>query len=250
MFYSNEEEPLIKKFTSYKEACIRNYKVTLTKFLNLREQELLEFVIGTHSDVYLYFSNVSGEDEYKRAVISPFELEPDFKVTLLKLNYNQKFQKIDHRHLLGNIMGLQIERNMIGDILISNEGNAYIVSSEEMSNFLIDNLTVIDHNPIELVKVDELIGDFSVKYDIKKYFVQSLRVDLICADGFKLSRKESQDLIKEGNLKINQRKELNLVKNVSEGDVISLKGHGRIKIITIGSLSKSGKIMVEIGKIK
>ena len=249
MFYDQEEEGIIKKFESYKNNAIRNYKITLTKFLNTREQELLEFVIGKHDDVFLYFSFDSIDLEYKRAVISPFEIEPDFKIKYLKLKYNQKFVKIDHRHLLGNIMGLQIERNMIGDILISREGNVYIISSEEMSEFLIDNLRIYDHQAVELLECSELVGDFTPDYDVKKYFFNSLRLDLVISNLYNISRTVSQELIMSGNVKINQRKELNPVKNLIEGDLVSIKGHGRMKVISIGGLSKSGKTMVELAKI-
>ena len=249
MFYSQEEESLVKKFEGYKNLALKNMRITLTKFLNEREAELLEFVIGKHSDVFLYFSHISDNDEYRRAVISPFEIEPDFKIKLLKLKYNQKYTKLDHRHLLGNIMGLQIERNMIGDILISKEGNVYIVSSEEMAEFIISNLTVIDHQPIELSYSYELVGDFTPNYDIKKYYVNSLRVDLIISERFNISRSQSLESIKAGNLKINQRKELRPVCNVKEGDMISLKGKGRMKVISIGGTSKSGKIIVELAKL-
>jgi RNA-binding protein YlmH len=248
MFYSEDEEKLVKKFTSYKEACIRGYKTTLTKFLNLREQKLLEFVIGKSSDVYLYFSNVSGIDEAKRALISPFEIEPEFKIEILKLEYNKKFIQLDHRHLLGNILGLQIERNMIGDILINKDNDIYLVVSLEMADFIKTNLTAIDHTPINFVNVSKVEGDFSPNLKITKHFVSSLRVDLIASEGFNISRSESQELIINSCLKINQRVELNPVKNIKEFDIISLKGKGRIKIVSIGGTSKSGKILIEIGK--
>ena len=247
MFYNQDEEALVRKFNSYKDNASRNYKTILTKFLSLREQELLSFVIGK-GDVYLYFSSFSSEDEYKRAVISPFEIEPDFKISLLKLNYNKKFITLDHRHLLGNIMGLQIERNMLGNILINKDNDIYIEIASEMEEFLKENLRSIDHTPIELINVDKLEGDFSPNLEIKKHYCASLRVDLIIAEAFNLSRKESLDKIMEGNLKINSAIELNPCKNIKENDIISLRGKGRIKIISIGGLSKSGKTMVEIGK--
>ena len=52
----------------------------------------------------------------------------------------------------------------------------------------------------------------------------------------------------EGSLKINSQVELNPVKAIKDGDIISLRGSGRIKIIFIGGTSKSGKTIVEIGK--
>lgn len=249
MLYSADEEIIIKKFNSYKDNALNNYKVILTKFLNLRECELLEYTIKKNDGLYLYFSNFSSSDEYKRAVISPFPLDPDFNISLLKLEYNHKFINIDHRHLLGNIMGLQIERNMFGDIYISKDKDIYIAVSKEMENFLKDNLKVIDHNPIELINVDKLEGDFSLNMDIKKYNVSSLRVDLIISERFNISRAVSQELIKNGNVKINARVILNPVFNIKDNDMISVKTKGKMKVIEIGSTTKSGKILVTLGKL-
>ncbi|MCR5787351.1 MAG: hypothetical protein K6G28_06600 [Acholeplasmatales bacterium] len=249
MFYSDEEEPIVKRFISYKENVLRNNKVILTKFLNLREAELLEYVIGKSDDISLYFSSISESDEYKRAVISAFPIEPDFNISLLKIEYNKKFITLDHRHLLGNIMGLQIERNMIGDIYISREGNVYIAVSREMEDFLKNNLTVIDHQPINLINVDNIIGDFTPNMDVKKYYVASLRLDLIISERFNLSRKESQELIKAGNVKINARTELNPVHNVNNMDTISVKTKGKMKVLEIGGESKSGRIIITLGKL-
>ncbi len=250
MFYTQDEEKIVKKFNSYKEGALRGYKTTLTKFLNLREQELLKYVIGNNDSIYLYFSNLSGSDEAKRALISPFEIEPEFNISILKLEYDKRFVKLEHRHILGTIMGLQIERNMIGDILINKDNDVYLIVSCEMEQFIKDNLISIDHTPIIFSNVDKLEGDFSPEYKVKKVFAQSLRVDLIIAEAFNLSRAKAQELIREEALKINQGVELNPIKNIKESDLISLRGYGRVKIITIGGLSKSGKILVEMGLLK
>lgn len=250
MFYTKDEEILVKKFNSYKEMCIRGYKTTLTKFLNLREQELLKYVIGNNDSIYLYFSNISGSDESKRALISPFEIEADFNISILKLEYDKRFIKLEHRHILGTIMSLQIERNMIGDILINKDNDVYLIVSKEMEEFIKNNLESIDHTPINYLNVDTIQGDFEADYKIKKIFAQSLRVDLIIAESFNLSRAKSQELIKDSALKINQGQELNPIKNIKESDLISLRGYGRVKVLSIGGLSKSGKILVELGLLK
>lgn len=250
MNFTDDELISVKKFEGYKQKAIQSYKMTLTKFLNLREQEMLKFVIGHNEDVCLYFSNVSEYDEYKRAIISPFELEPDFNIEVVHVEYNKKFISLDHRHVLGTIMCLQIERNMLGDILVSKDKDIYFVIAKELANFVIDNIYQINNAEVKLSIVNKPIGDFRPEYKINKYFVNSLRLDLVTSQGFNISRNVCQDLIKEGNLKLNSKVEQNLCKNIELNDVISLKGYGRIKILNIGGLSKRDKICIEIGKLK
>lgn len=250
MFYTKEEEILIKKYNSYKESCLRSYKTILTKFLNLREQELLKFVIGKTEGIYLSFSSITENDEMKRAIISPFEDDNDFEISILKVEYNKKFSTLNHRHILGNIMGLQIERNMIGDILINKVNDIYLIIAKEMEDFIKDNLTSIDNTPIKLTRVDTIEGDFTPDYKIHKAFVSSLRVDLIISEGFNISRSEALKLISAKAVKVNQMIEVKAEKNMELNDLISVKGYGRLKVLNIGNASKSGKIFIELGKLK
>lgn len=250
MNLSSEEEFLAKKFEGYKNKAINSYKMTITKFLNLREQEILTYIIGQNSGVFLKFSNISGFDEYKRAIISPFEVDDDFDIDIIKLDYNKKFSELNHRQILGTIMSLQIERNMIGDILINENKDIYIISSKEMSDFIIQNVFKINNSEVFLSKTDKVIGSFSPNYVIKKYFLASLRIDLVTSEGFGVSRNKVQEMIKAGLLKLNSKEEKNVSRQIELNDVISLKGHGRIKLLSVGGLSKSGKICVEIGKLK
>ena len=250
MNLSSEEEFLAKKFEGYKNKAISSYKMTLTKFLSLREQEILTYIVGKNNEIFLKFSNISGYDEYKRAIISPFLVEDDFDIDIIKVSYNKKFGELNHRQILGTIMSLQIERNMIGDILINKDKEIYIISSSEMSKFIIDNVFKVNNSEVILTKTDKVIGDFSPDYIIRKYFLASLRIDLVASEGFGLSRNKVQEMIKAGLLKLNTKEEKNVSKQLEASDMISLKGYGRIKLLNIGGLSKSGKICVEIGKLK
>jgi len=244
-FYDESEEILVHKINSLKNDVLNNNKIILTKFLNLREQELYSFILG--KSVNLYFSNISGNDEAKRALISSFEIKPDFKISILKLNYNKRYLDINHRIILGNIMSLQIERNMIGDILISDK-NTYVIVSSEIKDVIINEIKTINHVPVEFEEVDEIEGDFLPKYKEKKLFVQSLRIDLIISNFYNISRTQAQELIDKKDVKINQRVIASHITDVKENDVISVSHHGRIKILNIGQNSRSGKIIVEIGE--
>ncbi len=248
MNLNEEEEFIAKRFEGYKNKALSSMKMTLTKFLNLREQEILSYVIGKNNGIYLYFSNVSGNDEYKRALISPFEIDEDFDIDIINVLYNKKYGEINHRQVLGTIMSLQIERNMIGDILINKEKDIYIVCAKQMSDFVCQNVFQINKTEVKLQIVDKISGDFSSELEIKKHFLASLRIDLVTSEGFGVSRNKVQEMIKAGLLKINSKEEKNVSKQILLNDVISLKGYGRIKLVSIGGLSKSGKIFVEIGK--
>lgn len=246
-FYNLDEETFVKKVFSVKDDALKNDKITLFRFLNTREVELVKYICG--NDVYLYFSNFTNEDEYKRTLISPFEINPDFKIEILKLDYNKKYIKPNHRMILGALMSLGVNRDTIGDIYITTDDDVYIISTKEISLYLISEFKVLSHQSVSLNKVNQIDGEIKRNYDIMSTFVASLRLDLILAERYKLSRKNAQEIIKTGDCKVNQKVILNTSHILKEGDIISIKGYGRMKLLEIGGLSKSNNIYVKLAKM-
>ena len=210
-FYNNEELPFVKKCEGIILDAKYSNKITLLRFLNQREIEILNQL---KDDTFLYIDSCG--DEYKRVIISHFEIKPEFKTVLLKLNYNKKYLEPNHRMILGALMSLGIERNTIGDIYITTGNDVYFYATKEIEPYLISELRVIAHQAVQI---------------------------------FNLSRREAQELIKNKDCKVNQRIIDNTSYELHEHDVISLKGYGRGVIESIGGLSKGGKIFVNLAKL-
>ena len=87
-----------------------------------------------------------------------------------------------------------------------------------------------------------------IKYDYKTYFVASIRLDSIIADGFNISRNIAQEMIMEGLCYINHILCQNVSHIVKQNDVISLRHKGKIILSEIGGKSKSGRIAIIIGR--
>lgn len=243
---NDEEEMFFKRIHSLKDAAINNYKVSTLKFLDLRKQEIIKYIIG--NDCYLYFDGGYNDAEYKKCVISPFELdEPDFKITKLKLNYNKKYLELNHRKVLAVLMELGIKREVFGDILFNNDNDVFIMVSSENKDFIINNLRLISHQSVEVVEYDgELSNVLTLQKE--KIFISSMRLDAIIAGVYNIARSISQDFIKAGNVKINQALIQNNNHECKPNDIVSVRGKGRFKIIEMLGKSKSERIVLEIGK--
>ncbi|MCR5706383.1 MAG: hypothetical protein K6G48_06275 [Acholeplasmatales bacterium] len=242
---NEEEEMFFKRIYSLKDNALNNYKVSTLKFLDIRKQEIIKYIMG--KDCYAYFDGGYSDAEYKKCVISPFELEaPDFKITRLKLNYNKKYLELNHRKVLAVLMELGIKREVFGDILF-NSSDVYIMASSENAGFIMDNLRLISHQPVEVV---EYTGELSnvITLSSEKIFVSSMRLDTIIAGVYNIARSIAQDFIKAGNVKVNQALTLNNNHETKTNDIISVRGKGRFKIIEMLGKSKSERIVLEIGK--
>lgn len=78
--------------------------------------------------------------------------------------------------------------------------------------------------------------------------VPSLRLDGIVSSGFSISRGKAADYIAAGKAELNYLPCMNGDKQVQEGDVISVRGLGKIKLETIGGNTKKGRISIEISR--
>ena len=75
--------------------------------------------------------------ERKRAFLYPeyYQVhEDDFKITLYKVEYPQKFISITHPQVLGSLMSLGLKRAKFGDIILSGD-QVQFYCAEEVESF-------------------------------------------------------------------------------------------------------------------
>ena len=242
---NDDEELFFKRIYSLKDNAINNYKVSMLKFLDLRQQEIIKYVIG--NNVFIYFNGGYDDAEYKKCIISPFELEePDFKLDLLKLEYNKKYLTLNHRKVLACLMELGIKREVIGDILFDGD-TCFIMVSNEMTDYLIQSLKLISHVPVELKKYDGEVSNI-INFEEHKCFVSSMRLDAIISGIYNIARSASQELIKGECVKVNQVLIKNNSHETNPGDIISVRGKGRFKIVEVLGHSRGDKIVLKLAK--
>lgn len=246
--FRSEEHSFIDQVLSWKEQVERYYEPKLTDFLDPREQQIIEMLIGTSSDeLQLKLFGGGNHSERKRAIIAPYyeEITNDtFNISLIHASYHEKFITIAHRDVLGAFLSLGIARKKLGD-LFAGDGNIQILLDKDIASYVQMNLTGIKRASIsfEEVSKEKLIEQASVWKESEKV-VSSLRLDTILKEIYNLSRKQAQDLIQKGMVKVNYR----LVEDgkfiLREGDLISLRGKGRSKLIEINGQTKKEKYKI------
>lgn len=219
-------------------------KNILTKFLDFEEQKQI-YVINNHQTKVILYGGYEIA-ERKRAIITydnDVNLD-EFKIAIIQSKYNSRFAKITHRHVLGTIMSLGIERNTFGDIIVDDELITIFVT-EEIKEYLIKNLTSILNYGVkfEEVKVINLKSDQEV---IKTINVASMRLDAVVSKAINCSRTEAVELINKGLVLINHQECLSITHNVKVDDLLSIRKFGRIKVCEIVGYSKKDRIVLKI----
>ena len=213
-----------------------------TDFLNMEEQSILE-------NTYLPCIKFGGYDGCERVVACFGEGADkyDFPIALLELApVNQKFaDKLTHRDFLGTLMGLGIKRELLGDIVVS-ENTGYLFCLDPLSDFIADSLTRIKHTVISVKRLDELPKSAVRETEEKQVIVSSLRLDALISAVFKLSRSESNKLFSQDKVYVNSKSVSNNSYQLKDGDIISVRGFGRIYYVSQLKTTKKNRIVVQI----
>lgn len=248
-----DEKEFIDQVLNWQQFVEDSYSSKLSDFLDPRQIHIVKTIIGTHSQVkYSEFGGYDGA-ERKRMLLYPDYLIPennDFQTSLLEIVYPSKFVTLSHRQVLGSLMSIGLKREKFGDILVQNNRIQFIVPSE-MIDYVKMELKQIGKSKIQLVELplNQIITS-SEEWKEQSATVSALRLDAILSSVYPISRQKAQTLIQHGLVKVNW-KEVEQVSFVcDEGDVISARGYGRSKIITIEGQTKKDKWRLKVGILK
>ncbi|AZO95109.1 photosystem II S4 domain protein [Iocasia frigidifontis] len=247
--HRGEEQLLAGHIFDKIEMVLKRKSEESTNFLNPYECEIAEGLLQQIYEVnYLIDGGYQGA-ERNRVTVFPEYLFPehvDPQVEILKIEGNFKFQPVNHRDFLGALMGLGIKREMIGDILILKE-MAEVVVAAEMVEFIITKLTKVHQVPVEVmeIKSKELILPSNNTKEIKTT-VASMRLDAVASAGFGDSRNKISRDIKSEKVKLNWKTVADPACSVEIGDLISIRGRGRVNVVERIGLSNRGRIKLSL----
>lgn len=167
-------------------------------------------------------------------------------VSILKISGNFKFQALSHRDFLGAILGTGIKREMVGDILVA-EDFAQVIVAAELKDYISLNLVQVHEVPVEVLEIsaEDLVMPHSRVKEIRTT-VPSMRIDAVASAGFGDSRSKISREIASEKVQINYKLVSNPSTRVEEGDLISIRGRGRIKVVEISGVSNRDRLKLLI----
>jgi RNA-binding protein YlmH len=228
------------------ELCLRSARLqtpVCTRFLTPPEAELARRAArGQHVECTLSGGFPSAEREM--ACFHPAGEEPVFPIRCLHIAWDGRYHQAEHRSLLGSVLGLGIERSMIGDICLVKDG-AYLLAAEEMADFIAQNLTQAGKTPVQAKVLNSIPPIEPPEGKIFRDTVASLRLDAVLAAGLSMSRSEAAAHIGSGQVQVNHRTEIRTDAQLHEGDLLSIRGFGRLHIKAVGMPTRKGRIPVQ-----
>lgn len=188
-----------------------------------------------------------GGEDAERAVVGIWQegCEPDCSpICIVRIIWDGRYAAPQHRDVLGACLGLGLERETLGDIRLEGS-SAYVAALPAIAGYLEQHLDSVGSASVRSSEYD---GEMPAAEQGARAVVNvpSLRLDAVLAQTLRLSRAKAQTLIRGGAVNRNWAEETRPDVELAEGDVISVRGHGRVKVHAVQGESRKGRLFIEV----
>lgn len=239
MILNDEDKLLLSKAKDKSHISETKSYPTFIGFLNEHQKTLLENNFDSNRLTFY------GGYENPIRVILGFNAEiSDFKISSIKFSYKQEYE-LSHRDILGTLMSLGIQRDVIGDILVFS-GYSVVFLKDEIVPLVLNEVNKIKNVGVktEIVKSEHFVRDD--KFEDLVLSVSSFRLDVIVSSICSLSRDKSNKLINSELVNVNYFIETNNSSVLKIGDIITIRKFGKFVLSENLGISKKGKFRILI----
>ncbi|WP_040227975.1 YlmH family RNA-binding protein [Bhargavaea cecembensis] len=250
--FRKDEQPFLDAAAGWVAEVEDRYAPKLTGFLDPRQRFIVRAIAGGR-DLIIEEDGGLPEAERCRLLIAPSyyeRTEEDFEIAVMAIRYPAKFVEIGHRDVLGSLTGLGIDRSRFGDIRVG-DGTVQFAADAGLHDYLIANFTAVGKSKVTVseLKDPELFLQNTEKWEEQIVTAASLRLDAVLAAVLNISRQKSAALISSKKVKVNHVLRESASFELSDADLLSVRGHGRIRIGEIEGTTRKGRIRLEIGRL-
>lgn len=168
-------------------------------------------------------------------------------IRLFKINSPKELQ---HSDILGSLFALNIRSEVFGDI-VYHENNFYLYLLDDISDYVFQELKQVGSTPIALEEVQNTyLENYQRTYEEIKIIISSLRIDTILARLIGASREQIKTIIKTKQVLINYQLNFKPDYLIKEGDIFSIRGHGKYRFHKIIGTTKKNNLIILLDKYK
>ena len=230
--------------------------VTFSDFLDDHQRSLLSKLEGRLPVCLAYFGGYA-DAERVMAVFYPVYMAESLDEIMAEELQLLWIQPLDlrfvkripgHRDYLGALMGTGIRRDKLGDLMTTDKG-AYLWVKRDIAPYVMQELTGVGPTsvlvrPVAVSEMPQPEGGTEAVVS-----VSSMRLDAVISRGFNMGRSEAAKWIVAGKVMRNGQQMLDVDRNVSVGDKLTLRGKGLLRIKEDKGLSKSGRIQLLVERL-
>lgn len=250
---SYDDQLVMAKVLDKVEETLQSHHTTVTNFLDPYHVQMARSILTGIRDISFIETGGFPVAERQRMVLAPEYWQPvetEAELVLLKVTGNFKFVQVTHRDYLGALLGIGLQRDKLGDIQVLPDG-CYVACDAGASSIVLTQLTQVHKVKVQV----EIVTADQVEYvqaapKVIQTTLSSLRLDAVVAAGYNISRSEATELIAGEKVKLNWQGSSKIAQTVEAGDLISVRGKGRLQVVEVKGLTKKGRIGVTIHRTK
>ncbi len=248
----NDEKVEIAKIYDKYLLAFKNYEITYSDFLNPALLVKVYNIFKYDNDVDIKIQGGFKTSERNIVVFinkNLYEMDYNLPLSFCKISYNKKYSKIlQHKDFLGAIIGIGIKREKLGDINLFDE-YAIVTVYKDITSYITNNLEYVGKTKVCIAEVtlDDCENIMQQKEKKEKVItVSSLRIDTVISTIFNLSRSNASKIINSEKVFLNWSVCSTVSKEIAEGDIVTVRGYGRVQISNSKGRSKKGKEILNI----
>ena len=223
-------------------------KPRFTRFLTTAQAALCERYCRYIGAKYRFYGGFASSERVMCGFFCEYD-EPsdeDFPITRLRFTVRPP-SPLTHRDFLGAIMSLGVEREMIGDIVVCEDG-AYTALCSEITDpvSMLEKVGRTGLKSVEVVYDDDISSVY--RFEEISSTVASLRLDALVSTAVRLSREKASQLVRQGLVSVSGAYDAQPASTLEQGQIFSVRGYGRFILDTVGNETKKGRIHIRILK--
>lgn len=237
------EQQFSARITELGERSLTEQKPVWTDFLEPPQLEQAQAVLGWKTGVRYQSFGGYHQAERRRLVIYPdYYLAETIQPKLAFLEITPGgLTELTHRDYLGALLNLGLKREKIGDLLIQKNG-CQLICHPDLEDFIRLNLVRVGTHDVTVEPIEpEQLSPPTLREKEIRTTVASLRLDAVAALGFGESRTKMAREIKAERVRVNWKPVKSPDQLVNPGDIISIRGRGRVIFQALSGRSKKGR---------
>lgn len=176
-----------------------------------------------------------------------------FPVRCIKIritDYRHGGASLTHRDFLGSVLGLGLDRSVIGDIRFR-EDTVFLFCKEEFTDLILHELSVVKHSPVECSLLADPTEIPPQEYEVSTRTIASLRLDNVVSAMMGTSRSRAVTQIQQGKVVVDSVERDSVSYPCRDGNIISIRHYGKYRLqVSEDAVTKKGKQRIQIYKYK
>ena len=196
--------------------------------------------------IYFLPEYLSDTDEY--AELLPYlDEEPTLSLEIRGSGY----RRFSHRDLLGSLLSLGIERDVLGDIVFEDGSGqtALLFCDRLIAEFVMAELSRVANDAVKIKKreLDEGFVPYRSFLHISDT-VSSARIDAVVAALCSLSREKARAVVESELVEVDFAVETRADRQIAAPCTVSVRGQGRFRVNSVSEHTRKGRLRLDADK--